>query len=267
MAGNIAFRTEELVRYFQNHRRRWDEFYPSERWIFERIGQAGGSLGSVLDVGCAVGGLGRALSERFRLESYVGVDISRVVIEAARSITTAWPMPVEFFAADICDCRDLLGRRFDLVASLSVVDWNVDAAGILATCWNLVAPGGHLVVSLRLTPAATVCDIEMSYQPIWAGSGAAPADAERAPYNVFNTMDAIAMLAQQHPAPSDILAYGYWGKPSPTAHSPYERLVFGVFAIRKPQDGAPDGEARLVAHLPASVFGKTHGFDKPTGAE
>ena len=53
---NIHFKSDELVKYYSTHRRTWNELYPSERWIFERVlKDMGGRAGSVLDVGCALG--------------------------------------------------------------------------------------------------------------------------------------------------------------------------------------------------------------------
>lgn len=251
-AKNIVYRTDGIARYFERHRRHWDEFYPSERWVFEAIARERPSLGAVLDVGCALGGLGTALAERFPLERYVGVDINRQAIEAAQARPAA--IPSEFIAGDICDCAPLAGRAFDLVAALSVVDWNLDGTGILKACWERVAPGGHLVLSLRLTPGAGVRDPARSFQYIWHGAEPPPADAERAPYVVLNGVDALRLLASQVPAPARILGYGYWGRPSATARTLYERLVFAVFALRKAAAGETPDEPALELHLPSSVL-------------
>jgi hypothetical protein len=35
------------------------------------------------------------------------------------------------------------------------------------------------------------------------------------------------------PSASEINAYGYYGTPSTTAHTPYDKLLFTVFAIKK----------------------------------
>lgn len=37
----------------------------------------------------------------------------------------------------------------------------------------------------------------------------------------------------QQLGPAAIFAYGYWGKPSATAVTPYDRLCFAVFAVRR----------------------------------
>ena len=222
--------------------------------MFERVGAMRGSFGRVLDVGCALGGLAFALSERFRVDEYVGVDINRLAIERAKANVGSLSLPTEFIAADICECPRLAGQQFNLVTALSVVDWNADATGILAACWDLVAPGGHLVVSLRLSPGSTICDVEKCYQVIWGGIGEPPADAERAQYTILNTADAIQMLLACAPTPANLLAYGYWGKPSETARTPYHRIVFTVFALQKPMMFETVDEPTIEAHLPATAF-------------
>lgn len=237
MSKNIAYRTDRIAAYYAVNRRRWADFYPSEQSIFERVAAERSMLGRVLDVGCAAGGLGKALAERFgSVTAYTGIDINRQAIAAARADAGNIKVPSEFTVGDICDCPDLAGRTFDLVTALSVADWNIDAHGILAKCWDHVAPGGHLVMSLCLTTATGISDITRSFQYIWFESGPVPAAAERAPYNVFNTNEALAWLASQVPRPEKILIHGYWGTPSRTARTPYERLIFSVVALRKLRD-------------------------------
>ena len=255
MPGNIAYRTAAIGEFYGAHRRTWAEFYPSERTVFERVAGRGGSFASVLDVGCAAGGLGEALMERFgTLASYAGVDINRAAVDAAAGMASRIPSR-RFIAADICDCPQLQGCEFDLVTALSVADWNVDATGILAACWKHVRPNGHLVASLRLTPrAGGVCDPARSYQHIWFEPTPAPPEAERAPYHVFNIDDTIGWLAGQTPRPADVYIHGYWGKPSAQARTPFDRIVFSVVAMRKPAAGETVEQPTIETDLPADAL-------------
>jgi SAM-dependent methyltransferase len=251
MSKNIAYRTDKIARFYGEHRRRWQELYPSERWMFERVVKDNGRLGAVLDVGCAAGGLGEAFAERFdTLQSYTGVEINEQAVEVARASARRMRVPTEFSAADICNWQPKSGQRFDLVTALSVVDWNVEADDILAACWDHVAPSGHLVVSLRLTPKAGTCDIERSFQYIWFDPPPIPEDAERAAYHVFNTHEALLWLAGQNPKPERVFVYGYWGMVSPSARTPYDRLVFSVVALRKARAGHRIVEPCIETHLP-----------------
>jgi len=56
---------------------------------------------------------------------------------------------------------------------------------------------------------------------------------EIANYVVFNSDDALKILTVLKPKPSYILGYGYWGKPSITAATPFDKLLFAVFAVQK----------------------------------
>ncbi|HVX92309.1 MAG TPA: class I SAM-dependent methyltransferase [Xanthobacteraceae bacterium] len=251
---NIAYQSDAIARHYSTHRRRWNYLYPSERTIFDRLRAENARLGRVLDVGCAAGGLAAALAERFAsIESYTGIDINPQAIEAARRLAKS-PFETRFLNADICQAPSLPNDAFDLVAALSVADWNVDANGILSACWRRVAPGGHLVISLRLTPGAGICDMSRSFQFIWFEDSPPPADAERAAYNIFNVREAVRMLGDQVPKPERITLYGYWGKPSATAHTPYERLIFSVIAMRRPEDASFSGEPMLDASLPLGAI-------------
>lgn len=254
--ANIKYSTPHLAAYFAAHRRHWDEFYPSEHWVFERVGAAPGGFGRILDVGCAVGGLGRALEEKFPLASYLGIDINGEAIVMARD-GDPLSAPARFECADIVDCVDAPDGAFDTVACLSVADWNVETNAIIDACWRRVAPGGRLIISLRLTDGAGTRDPAISYQPILpAGVATAPVggDVENAPYVVLNGRETIALLAGLEPSPSEILAYGYWGTPSATAVTPYDRLAFAVLSVaRSTADGIPT-DTRLECHLPAALL-------------
>jgi SAM-dependent methyltransferase len=262
MADNIVYRTDAISRHYSTHRRRWADLYPSERSIFDRLGAANVTLTSVLDVGCAAGGLAEALAERFpSIRSYTGIDINAQAIESARRLTNVPGLQTQFITDDICGCAALTGERFDLVAALSVADWNVDAHGMIAACWNHVRPGGHLVMSLRLTTQAGTCDAARSFQYIWFDDVPVPVDAERAPYNVFNIRDALRLLAGQAPRPERIEMCGYWGTPSPTARTPYARLLFSVIALQRAADDTFSGEPIVDACVPVGAFldGETNG--------
>ena len=242
MESNIAYRTDELVRYFSHNRIRWSQFYESERAIISRLNLQAGR--TILDVGCGCGGLGLALQERFAVTDYTGVEINLEAAQAGRAMNPA----ARILQGDILDLSraELLGRQFDVVFSLSCVDWNVRFADMLSAVWRHVCPGGYLVATFRLSDAAGCDDMARSYQFInfdGARSG------ERAAYVVVNArvlMDALASFD-----PSAIDAFGYWGAPSASAVTPYERLCFCAVSIRK-REGDSD-PLQLQLDLPAQI--------------
>lgn len=130
--ANIVYRTEELARFYASNRLRWEQFYPSERAIFERVAARFGPPRTVLDAGCAVGGLGGALQERFgTLEAYTGVDINPQVIALANQRAEPWQ---RFLCADVATAA--LPEPFQWVVSLSCADWTSSRSQPSGACGN-----------------------------------------------------------------------------------------------------------------------------------
>jgi SAM-dependent methyltransferase len=228
--------------------------YPSEKWIFERVAGSDGRMRRVLDVGCAAGGLGLALGEHFSLTEYVGVDINFQAIEHAGTKISRYSCPCRFICGDILTIDSLSADKFDNVFSLSCADWNIATEDIISECWKYVRVGGHFVLTLRLTAQHSLLNFSESFQYIYFGKGMPEKEAgvEKAPYIVLNVQHALAILANLQPKPDHLIAYGYWGPPSPTARTKYDRLVFTALAVRK---GNNDREVISGEfHLPVDLF-------------
>lgn len=210
--NNIAYKTDWLARYFKENRVKWHQFYESERLIIEQLHLDRSQ--TVLDIGCGCGGLGLALREQFGVEDYTGVEINFSAAEAGRVMNPK----SNILCGDILNLSqsELNGKRFDIVFSLSCVDWNVRFSDMLAAAWNHVLPGGYLVSTFRLTDGEGCNDISRSYQYI---NFDGILEGELASYVVLNAKDLLQQLRIFDP--SEINAYGYWGAPSATAVKPY----------------------------------------------
>ena len=225
---NLVYQTDAIAAYFAEHRVRWDQFYQSERDLISRL-----SIGPetrVLDIGCGCGGLGLSLQERFGITDYTGVEINAQAAAAGRTLNPS----ARIFGGDFLELRtgSLLGSTFDIVFSLSCVDWNIQFVEMLRAAWDYVRPGGYFVATFRLTTAAGCDDMSRSYQFInYEGRK----EGELAAYVVLNAADLGMHLAAF--LPSAVVANGYWGSPSVTAVTPYDRLCFVALAVRKPQRG------------------------------
>jgi len=250
MNRNIKYKSKELLEIYKHDRQKWDEFYPSERWVFEKIGGNNRVLGDVLDVGCACGGLGVALTQEFMLNSYTGVDINEDAVIWARK-ERKLPVSATFIARDIIEMQPC--EQYDTVVSLSCADWNVETGRIIDACWKRVRSGGYFVLSLRLSPGKGINNIKTSYQRI--SMPGSEKGSEVANYAVFAFKEAMEMIGRLSPLPDSAGAYGYWGRPSPSAFTPFERLVFAVFYIKKGSDD-PDSakEMKTEFDLPLDIF-------------
>ena len=179
----------------------------------------------MLDIGCGCGGLGLALREKFGVKDYLGIEINPQAVEQARLMN-----PLARF-----QCEDVLHTDadqiglFDIVFSLSCIDWNIELREMLHKCWDLVSDKGSLILSLRLTDKKSILDISSSYQEIsFDGSES----IEVAQYSILNIDDCLSLLSSL-PSELEIYAYAYNGAPSQTAVTPYEELCFAVFSLTK----------------------------------
>lgn len=244
MQKNIVYQTDQLAHYFEQHRISWPQFYESEREIISRLNL--GQNHTILDIGCGCAGLGLALRDQFGVEKYTGVEINSLAAESARKMNTS----AQILCGDFLDLRQkiLLGKKFDVVFSLSCFDWNIQFSDMLSAAWEHVLPGGALVATLRLVAGEGCDDMKQSYQYInFVGT----MDGERAAYVVLNANELMCKLVDLNP--SDISAFGYFGTPSSTAVTPYKKLCFAAFSIQKRK--ADDVDAtRFQLDLPSEIL-------------
>jgi SAM-dependent methyltransferase len=228
---NIVYKTDQLASYYREQRVQWSHFYESEQAIISQL--CLGQHHAVLDIGCGCGGLGLALRDQFGVEDYTGVEINSPATEAGRSMN----QKAHFLCGDVLDVslNELKDKKFNTVFSLSCVDWNIRFSDMLAIAWSHVLPGGNLVATFRLTGEEGCNDMERSYQYINFDGFR---EGELAAYVVLNADDLLRQLIGFNP--SEINAHGYWGTPSVTAVTPYSRLCFTAFSIRKRRDGDID---------------------------
>ena len=221
MTKNIKYQTKNISDYFSQNRVSWNQFYESEKIVIEEIGIKNND--QILDIGCGCGGLGLALKEKFSVQDYTGVEINELAAQTAIQLNPE----AKILCGDFLDLSKslILDKEFDLVFSLSCFDWNVQFDEMLKTSWKHVKPGGSLIATFRLTCGTGCDDMGKSYQYIDEKSG------ELAAYVVINAKVLLNKLKELLPA--RIIAYGYFGTPSPTAVTPYTELCFAAFAIQK----------------------------------
>lgn len=256
-SSNIAYQTDQLARYFAQNRVTWQQFYESERVIIDQL--CLDRHHTILDIGCGCGGLGMALRDRYGVENYTGVEINELAANAGRMMNPE----ARILCGDILDLSQntLREKRFNVVFSLSCVDWNIRFSDMLTAAWNHVLPEGCLVATFRLTVEEGCDDIERSYQYI---NFDGVLEGERASYVVLNAKTLMQQLVSFNT--SEINAYGYWGAPSSTAVTPYERLCFAAFAIgkRKPGDiGTLRSQLDLPVEILNSIKPHCHEIDSP----
>ncbi len=143
MKRNIEYQTDQITHYFKENRVTWDQFYESERVIISQLKLTKNS--KILDIGCGCGGLGLALLDQFEVENYSGVEINSFAAERARKMNSK----AQIYCGDILKLSKniLHEKQFDVVFSLSCMDWNVQFDDMLASAWEFVQSGGGEISS------------------------------------------------------------------------------------------------------------------------
>ena len=140
MRKNIEYQTDQLACYFKENRVTWDQFYESERVIISQLELTKNS--KILDIGCGCGGLGLGLvlRDQFEERNYSGVEINSFAAERARKMNSK----AQIYCEDILELsKNILNeKQFDVVFSLSCMDWNVQFDDLLASACEFVQPGG-----------------------------------------------------------------------------------------------------------------------------
>jgi hypothetical protein len=102
---------------------------------------------------------------------------------------------------------------------------------MLSAAWEHVKPGGNLIATFRLTTDVGIDDMKQSYQYI---NFDGKMEGECASYVVLNGAELIHKIIGLNPAA--IVADGYYGQPSASAVTPYDKLCFCAFSIKKRND-------------------------------
>lgn len=223
----------EIKKYFSTNRISWDQFYPSERIVIEKIWPQ--RLQDVLDIGCGCAGLYTAIEEKFGPGSvnYTGIELDS---DASKYAAKRLIGKAKIINTDFETYEHQSSERYNIVFSLSCFDWNTNLGAdalqsfyaMFQKSWNMVADGGYLVISLRLDAEMTVMDIDKSYQYInYSGKR----EGDIANYSVISVHDCYSLFRQQNVC--SIIGFGYYGVPSVTAVTPFENICFSVFALKK----------------------------------
>jgi SAM-dependent methyltransferase len=242
---NVEYKSSDIKDYFSTNRIKWNQFYLSERTVIGHLKPRFNT--SILDVGCGCGGLGFALKEKFSVLNYTGVEINKLAAEAAIKMNPT----AKFYCGDILDLSStvLKEKTFDIAFSLGCIDWNTQFQKSLQAIWEHVKPGGYLVATFRLTDKESVNDINRSYQFInYKGKK----EGEIASYVVINLSDLIAYFSTLEP--SEIYGYGYWGSPSATAVTPFDKLCFAAISVKKRSKNENVTEINLNLDLPSDII-------------
>ena len=235
---NIHYQTPQLAKFYRNHRIAWPDLYESEKKVLTKINFQNNK--KLLDIGCGCGGLGLILREKFNFINYTGIEINE---ESANLAKVNNPNA----SIIVGDFLELNLRKFNIVVSLSCIDWNVEFNKMFDKAWDLVDEGGEFLISLRLTDKKSLLSIENSFQYINFEQNK---EGEIAPYIVINSQEIIEMIKGLNKI-SQIFAYGYFSPPAFTAVTSLNEICFAVFLLKKSEEET--NEIKINLELPEEI--------------
>ncbi len=210
----------ELVEFYSGHRNRPEDLYPSERRFLPWLAKQTTSL---LDVGCAAGGFYAIWNHYQPGIRYTGVDVSRSLIAAARSL---YPQ-AEFEAGNCVAGLPLPNRHAQVVQALGWLHWEPGYKLALCELWRLC--DRYLFFDVRLVAEeqqAVDGRQQMAFTNAWDG-------VTTTPYLCVEWSNFATLLTSLQPR--KILGYGYWGTPSETAIDVPAQVCFATFVLEKAQ--------------------------------
>ena len=220
----ISYTSSEAAQYFSTNRIHFHQFYPTEQKCLDFLVANSSCEISILDIGCAAGGLGNALVTKYSATkiNYTGVDIN------PNSISTGL---VKFPSLKL-SCSDFIEKlkdpscRYSHIISLSCIDWNtsfddsIDA--IMRYCKE------HKVdfcFSFRSAEKGVNSHL-LSYQ--YVNYDGRP-HGEIASYVVLGFEELKTIISDFSPTFAYLCTT--LGPPSSTAVTPYSELVFGCILL------------------------------------
>lgn len=224
-ANAHAWGHHSCLNFFETNRLTTKDIYPSEWFFLRKFFQ---EKISVLDIGCAKGGLANILSENLKEFSYTGIDINQHMVQAAR---LKYPQHNFYHIQEDNNYAALGVQQFDLVTCLGILHLHEKWKDTIQNAWQRTERA--LILDLRETHCNTIEDKNISYfSTNFDNPGEFNPDFTL-PYNIINTSEALRIIHEICTNAYQIYRYGYIHAISDLAVSPVTKVMTNVYCIEK----------------------------------
>jgi 2-polyprenyl-3-methyl-5-hydroxy-6-metoxy-1,4-benzoquinol methylase len=221
-SNSESWSQNNVVSFFDSHRITSSDVYPSE-WFFIKD-QLQEDM-SVLDVGCAQGGFAGIIAEQLSNFSYMGIDISKEMINKA---SVRYPQH-SFQHVNENDYSAISGE-YDLTLVLGILHLHETWKETIRMAWKHTKSA--LILDLRESFEETIEDKTKSYFTMDINGKNINYSAVL-PYNVINSSEALKIITSICKGLRNISHYGYLQKPSSTSITPVKKIFANVYLIQK----------------------------------
>ena len=124
MSLNKIWNAKEIVKFFNNNRSTYSSLYKGEKYLISKYIEKNES---VLDIGCAQGGMYKILKKKFRKIDYTGVDFNKKMINFAKNKCNY----EKFYFYKNNNYLSFFKKKFDVVIIFGILHLNYDWKNIL----------------------------------------------------------------------------------------------------------------------------------------
>lgn len=231
-----AWSAKDSLDFYERHRHRPDEMYPSERFFLPDAARA---ASSVLDIGCAAGGFSRIMKSFNPAIHYTGIDITPAFIEAAKRL---YP-DSEFELGDGIHFSTPPGS-YDLVYISGILHVNSEYRRIVQAAYEQAKR--QLICDFRLTWGSSVTG---RFHVNFDQQAGEENQKTPLPYHVLSVDTLLSDLRSLNPPPAAIRLRGYYHKPADTAELPMKQLIVAFASLEKAPTGT-GGTTVVTTDLP-----------------
>jgi ubiquinone/menaquinone biosynthesis C-methylase UbiE len=124
MLLNKIWNAKEIVKFFNNNRSTYNSLYKGEKYLISKYIKKNES---VLDIGCAQGGMYKILKKKFKKIDYTGVDFNKKMINLAKNKCNY----KKFYFYKNKNYLNFFKKKFDVVIIFGILHLNYDWKNIL----------------------------------------------------------------------------------------------------------------------------------------
>jgi SAM-dependent methyltransferase len=237
-----AWDLKDAVKYYESLRNKPEDIYESERVLFFPVVR---HSHSILDVGCAAGGIYNIIKTVNPQIAYTGIDVAAGMIATAKKI-----FPEADFRLTRGGRLDFPDNAFDTVLALGVLNHIPDYRQFIRECFR-VAKKYCLLDLPRLIDREYVHALEKSFMILKNRFHSQEAVAEgetKVPYVIADAGEIFQFLAREL-KPQKIFAKGYYGQCDKSVIIPVDEVCFTVVCLEK---GEGD-KTNIILDLPKPI--------------
>jgi len=209
---------KRIQKFFVNNRKTLNDLYFGEKTLLEKYLK---NQASVLDIGCGMGGFRNILIKLKKNIKYSGLDFNEnMILKAKKKYSSS-----SFYHYEGNKYEDFFSNKFDYVLIFGILHLNNNWKEILKNAKKIAKKG--IFFDIRSTEQKTVQSIKKSFFQLGYNK-----NIDVIPYNIINSFKFKKFLLRNFKE-FDINEVSYVGKPSKFAHTPFKKVNFENYFLKR----------------------------------